>query len=109
MKIENWKLAFSRITKKLKHEGKGIKACFQSPTKHEAQPKQACLISVACRLAKCRSDWKEQELLKARVFAKLSAERSEDENWKLKIENRKLAFGKYMKKLEIYFLYLLDY
>ena len=24
--------------------------------KHEAKPKQACLISVACRLAKCRSD-----------------------------------------------------
>ena len=48
--------------------------------KHEAEPKQACLISVACRLAKCRSDWKEQELLKARVFAKVPAERSEDEN-----------------------------
>ena len=46
---------------KLKHKGKGMKACFQSPTKHEAKPKQACLISVTCRLAKCRSDWKEQE------------------------------------------------
>ena len=51
---KNWKLKIENG--KLKHEGKGMKACFQSPTKHKAKPKQACLISVACRLAKCRSD-----------------------------------------------------
>ena len=37
-----------------KYKSNGMKACFQSPTKHEAKPKQACLISVACRLAKCQ-------------------------------------------------------
>ena len=45
----NWKLKIENG--KLKHEGKGMKACFQSPT---SGWKPECL-------PKCRSDWKERE------------------------------------------------